>query len=479
MKYFWSSKRLTSLTSVWLLLVIQAVSKSNKAAKSVRRRDLEALKDLSDPRSVELKSTENLRAIPFEGKNPEHTRPLRILAVGTSFTWAHGIPDRKQAYPYQITTHPEFVDNIALPATGADYPAICIESMIPKTEDGRERIYDMIILEFSENQTDGLKFLVKRLRERHPEAVLLYVHVWAFVGEVKEKVTGLFPLQYGLDASAEWEWVQNTDGVGFYKIGAHCIREVCDKEQLENIIENPAVNGTVYFFPLPESPMQVLEEGWLVKDWLHLSYVGHRKVAEGVVEFMKLHEDQLYSDKPLGTWNLGDTCYDWYYTPNQAKLIRYEGAELHCHNKNDPLNPDCSLEINQRTGGTLTFHNRFDAKVPVAIGYKSRQFPVLYPKVNLSLNGETAKFIDPQYNRSTRTKAAIQLQNSPHHINAHYKIGWANPGENTIKITTAEEGPEDFRVTGIYLCGSCKDNPDGDMGMGSMNVELDPLQPSM
>jgi hypothetical protein len=510
----------------------------------LRRRSLETVtvKDVADPRSVEFKTqaaaatvkeaaaatttsssaagagTTNQRAVPFEGTPGEagHTRPLRILAVGTSFTWAHGVPDRMQAYPYQITTHPEYVDNIALPATGADYPAICIESMIPKDADANgvltSRNYDLIMLEFSENQTDGLRFLVKRIRDKYPKAVLLYVHVWAFIGEVTEVESGQFPFQLGLDATKEWQWTHNSDGVGFYKVGRPawaCIRELCEKEELLELIESPEIGGTVFFFPLPESPMTVINEGWLVEDWLHLSYVGHRKVAQGVVQFMKKHEEELYSDKdsntpeaPQGTWNLGDTCMDWGYNRENVSDVEYTGAEMVCHNVHDPLNPDCSLEVTQKVGGdgaVLTFHSRFAEQVPVGIGYKSRQSPILYPSVSISVNGGPAKVVDPSYNRSTRTAAATRLKNSVNHIGAHYKVGWATPGENTITIHTLPPSPsptssagaadandanslaptalDPFRVTGIYMCGSCVDNPDGDFGMGSMNTELDALQP--
>ena len=51
---------------------------------------------------------------------------------------------------------------------GPNYPSICTQTLI-----GNDNVYDIIILEYFSMVYDGLLQLVKRLRQRFPDAILI------------------------------------------------------------------------------------------------------------------------------------------------------------------------------------------------------------------------------------------------------------------------------------------------------------------
>merc|ERR1719410_2115303 len=94
---------------------------------------------------------------------------LRYLTLGASTTWGSALEDRYTAYPYQLSPN---VSNLAIRACGSNYPSICTQSMV-----GNDNIYDVIILEYL-NSEDGIDVLVKRLRQRFPDAVIIMLLLW-------------------------------------------------------------------------------------------------------------------------------------------------------------------------------------------------------------------------------------------------------------------------------------------------------------
>eukprot|EP01083_Nonionella_stella_P048732 130112_1 len=68
-----------------------------------------------------------------ENENPN--KKLRILTLGGYVTWGAGIDERTNAYPFLLAEdHDHIVTNVAIRATGSDYPAQCISSMLRKKE---------------------------------------------------------------------------------------------------------------------------------------------------------------------------------------------------------------------------------------------------------------------------------------------------------------------------------------------------------
>jgi hypothetical protein len=132
---------------------------------NVRRRRLHDF--FTDPKSVGLKQTgTTVAAIPAAEASTRFILPaphpdvpytvvsdapasLSILSLGGSVTWGATLEDQSKAYPWLIghTLGGAHVDNLAMPATGADFPAICIESQINQLPSSDEREYDLVSFE--------------------------------------------------------------------------------------------------------------------------------------------------------------------------------------------------------------------------------------------------------------------------------------------------------------------------------------------
>ena len=212
---------------------------------------------------------------PTLSDNSSRRRPIQILALGGSNTWGAFLPDRYRAYPWLIgealnNGDSNQVDNVAMRATGADYPSLCLESMIPNSAD---KNYDVILFDFVLNGTNGFSLLLKRLRERYPDAVLVYVHIWNILSLAREASSGKSPGAIGLNPDLDWVWAwkrkNNSLGDSFNPNGdgitRKCPREICDGSVMEQLTID--AGGYIYKVPIPETPKQALLNETFGPDW--------------------------------------------------------------------------------------------------------------------------------------------------------------------------------------------------------------------
>ena len=125
---------------------------------------------------------------------PQSLNRIRYLTLGSSATWGHGLEiydeteynketetprmrskkrGHLQAYPYLLSPR---VHNAATKTGGPELSALCTESII-----GNKHRYDVIVLEFSFDTSngDGLKLLAQRIRQRFPNATIIFVQLWS------------------------------------------------------------------------------------------------------------------------------------------------------------------------------------------------------------------------------------------------------------------------------------------------------------
>lgn len=105
---------------------------------------------------------------------PDHERKanndIRYATFGTSFAWGATLKNREaEAFIWRLSPD---ASNFALRATGSEYPAKCLSSMI-----GND-VYDVIILEFAMRVNKSTLALARRLRQRFPDALIICLKVW-------------------------------------------------------------------------------------------------------------------------------------------------------------------------------------------------------------------------------------------------------------------------------------------------------------
>ena len=110
--------------------------------------------------------------IPEEERKPDSE--IRYAAFGSSVTWGSSLDNReREAYIWRLSeSDQDRGTNYAIRATGPNYVAACLSSMIGEEE------YDVIILEYYMHAQEGLLTLAKRVRERFPEAIIIMTRFW-------------------------------------------------------------------------------------------------------------------------------------------------------------------------------------------------------------------------------------------------------------------------------------------------------------
>mmetsp|Transcript_15800 Transcript_15800/g.22581 ORF Transcript_15800/g.22581 Transcript_15800/m.22581 type:complete len:457 (-) Transcript_15800:486-1856(-) len=440
----------------FILLILQTVVVKSQLRGNNENHNRDAdrglLVELWDPKTVVEKKTNPYSEVGVwkYPLNPATLkRPMRILAFGASVTWGAALHDRHHAFPWLLgEPFLEHVDNLSMRATGADYPSICLESMIP---DAETKEYDVILLEFNKASSNGFHLLIKRLRERFPDAVIILVHLWGLITVAVEKESGLGPTYVGLDPHRNWVWMDGDDTFNPNGNKEICDRDICDGHVMEQLVKE--AGGYVYKLPLPENPKIAIDEGWFASDWHHLSHTGHKVVTDGILEILSQHQGDIFKGKRLGSFGLGDQCFSWFMD-GDVKL-EYDGEVKLLGPKEN--SEKWVVEIDPVNGGSLSFHSKFPFPVPVGLSYMSKREGSNYTVVEVTLN-DNAVSIDPNYNLFPRPFV---------HIAVLYQIGWAHPGKNRLTVRTVDHRGKPFRIVGVYLCGVCAET--GNMGSGALN----------
>ena len=416
-----------------------------------------------DPKNVDYKPKHQIN-FPVHHGRPELEgvpRPLNILSIGSEHTSGATLSNQYDAYPWLIG-HPfhNHVDVLSFRPSSADYPSMCLESVSVRGD--YRASYDLILLDFNLNGSDGLPLLVKRLRERYPDAVLVYVGLWSLMTNMEEAGTGKTILEVGHDPSRDWKWKDEDFYVTGGLPGTTCTREICTLEELQKVMQT--YGGYVYEFPRPKSPEVCIREGWFIEsDWHHLSETGHRVLANDLIFFLHDKHEALFNNyKSVGEWGLGDQCYNWMSSGSNPLATNGELVDLLANV--DVESNRWALQFSSEEEGEIIVDSKFDIPVPLGIAYFSRYDPADFNIVVISVNDETSYEIDPSINKS-----GLYIKNAVMSTFAH--IGNASPGKNIIKITTKEIRSRPFQVTGIFLCGACAEN--GHLGQGAANFHIE------
>jgi len=364
--------------------------------------------------------------------------------------WGAKMKDHTLNYVKILTPYPDQADNLAMRATGADYPSLCMESMINY---GTEKNYDLILFDFVMNNTDGFPLLLKRLRERYPSAVIVYVHIWSLVHLIVEEGTGRRPNEIPRREWNKRDWVWK-DGDTFQSSAPKlCGREVCGLDEMSKLVAD--VGGHVYFMPRPShvTPRNVIDMGWFGPDLHHLTEIGHQVLADGILQLLSPLKSELFSVKPFGTFGFGDQCYNWFETGKVDLEIKGGTlVNMLAQFSENPEDKKFVLEIDPDKGGEIYFKSKFIVDAPLGLGYMSQSEPRNYPIVEITANyNQPPILIDPNKNRSFRGHV---------HITAFSHVGWAKPGDNVIHITPKEKTKYPLRIIGIYICGICAESGD-------------------
>jgi len=360
---------------------------------------------------------------------------LRFLSFGASITWGTGVKDRlTETYPKILSPS---ATNLALRATGPNYPSICTQSMVG------DEMYDVITLEYFIRASDGIERLAERLRERFPKAVIVFIQLWNpkmisyrenihmnMWVEEKGLVASDPELLAAVEATRSLEWKFNMKPIrGSIEI----------LEDTANAVNGYILKGP----PFPMDNYETIDVKHLLlstrrmfsDDWFHLSEEGHWEVARSIQALLQTLRAQR-SDE-LGTWGKGDLCHKWYETgtvqipfSQQVSLAQFKPSK---HALQFP--PE---------GGTITISNPFgEPRLLTACYMTTGPAPTIYPRTEILINGDLS--------RSLTVDPVCNDFDFPVHVSTCTRIGAVDPGLNVVSISPLETTQQPFRVVGVAL----------------------------
>jgi hypothetical protein len=401
----------------------------------------------------------------FPHQQHQLRKNLNILTLGGSITWGAAIPDKQKAYPYMFRDlDGHSVTNLAIRGTGADYPASCITSMLNDAENDDSQNYDpnvpfdVIIFEFSINGINGFELLFKRLKERFPDALLIYIDLWSLS-------------RSQIDSSEARKMVEDAGGYVYY---------LGNKD-----IYHPTTHFD--FHDLNLSP-EITQPDWIVElfadDSHHLSQNGHSLVRD-VVKSIIEQNIQLPENPKFGSWLGGDVCESWFQDGNTSLQI-IEGGSMQ---EFDVDKHKWAIET-EDSGLVLEYFHVGENAAQIKFNYMTKatkKFDATtskYPPVLVKIEQDEAAIANLKRPEIGSDAWVDPVENGIHlgffsasnwdnegwtfieglnrslafresHVSESSAAGMIQPGKNFLLIYPMDKKEYPFRITATIICEAC------------------------
>lgn len=264
-------------------------------------------------------------------------------------------------------------------------------------------VFDVIILEFSPYSgpmLDDFTRLIKRLRERFPDATIIFLPMYMPLMDVQYKKRAIFDyiltqqIKTPKDPHFEELIRDLEDSDLVFPPQSYALKEYFEavRAQDGHVVEFPVFTGDVKQFILEN--LNYFGSDAKPWDFIHPSALGHMMIAATIRD--KLVE--IYSQpRPIlsngvGRWLGGqDRCISWFPNGNITSEIR----ELRHMEMVNFMESDgkWALEVGKH-GGTFNLLCPFD-HCNVYISYMAKGPEREYPRVTVTINGMHPTLIDP------------------------------------------------------------------------------------
>jgi len=402
---------------------------------------------------------------------PQSSDSIRYLTFGSASTWGDGLEDpQQQAYPFLLSSD---VHNAAARVGGLSLSAICTQSIV-----GNHRTYDVIVVEYKDEDADSVIQLAVRLRQRFPSASLVFVHIWSPATHIvyqnnfgstlklmdwwhqhhsirnpsseerdKSSFLGSFEFQSAILSSdpQRWSFVDHSEESALIEstiqaVGGH----ILNVPLLSPDASIPTVLTTPSVMSLFQADQPTL-----------LSPKGHQTVAQAIKSLL---QQENILDRPnrhaLGSWGNGDACNMWYATGDASVLRKRRRASLVDFSREDDGVHKHAVEIS-RHGGSLDVTNPFEEPRMLYLTYmtaaiQSDSTVREYPRTKISLDGKPTLLIDPVHDR-------LQSANNDNHLTRTTAVGLVPPGRTVLRLDSLDAtSTSRFRLVGLHFLNKGK-----------------------
>jgi hypothetical protein len=391
---------------------------------------------------------------------PQDEASIRYLTFGSSSTWGEGLEHpHEQAYPWQLSPQ---VHNVAARVGGISLSAICTQSIVG------EGVYDVIVLEFSDTDVDGVIQLAARIRQRFPLAQMIFVRLWSPVTHVVyDGTTPLLDWWSKLNQQQQQPENKEDSLLQSYPFQSALLNSDSNKwsfanyyleaARIDQVIEQ--VQGYLYQLPFPDAsllPIPIIltsSPGMALFQDANprlLSPQGHAKVAEGILRLVRQAPPltSLNGRNQVGSWGSGDDCSLWYGTGDYSTLRSRRRASLVDFSKGTDGFHKHAVEISRR-GGSLDVDNSFPETRMLYLTYMTAASPQEkknavreYPRTKVTVGGKASLLIDPVHDDADNDR----------HLTRTTAVGLVPPGRTVIKLDSLDpDSTSRFRLVGLHF----------------------------
>ena len=416
----------------------------------------------------------------------------RILAFGTSRAWGSGLKDRHNAYPFLLSPN---VSNLAIRATGCEYPSLCTMSMLESDTN-----YDVILIEYnhvsSNSEAKHFRRLALRLRHRFPNATIIFIYAWSpFEYTITTTMSAsehggpahivtknahdvrreLFPTIHGIRSAPRLEamWRAIAAASSPHSAPSDSSSAMSNWQRHANHKSRDwirktadAVQGHMWELPIHEDPTANLEINgkWFLPDCTHYSKAGHVAIQQGILQLLLSLQEreellpsggephkELVRDDVVGHWIGWDQCTSWF-----------ESGDLDSANSHISSNMTMREFANQKYAleapGWITL--QLERRSMLHINYMAGGPEQIYPTTRVVLKtGSGSHTVDvvPVVETNVMGKSAV-------HVVLTLPIGMVDAGVSQLEFIPLEEGQNPFRIVGTIA------SSDDDMGSNTQLI---------
>jgi len=304
--------------------------------------------------------------------------------------------------PGQITRR---VAHIGDGLSGPRYISSCLQSLVEEYAAYPEhQNMDVIVLDYFSKATDGLYPLVRRLRARYPDAIIIVLRVWkpTHINWIKDgKRRGSLKdwgdhmsqllnktLRYGTE---EWFYYFNKTRVQL---------EWQDFTDRDRILHHVVQEFGVKLFRLETdiNPKMAIwkNHDMFYPDYVHVSVIGHRHLYFAIMHFVnEAVNEEGYdpSTAQQSTWGQGDSCHSWYtdgvINVRKSNNLKKEEFRVGARSTNYDSHVVYALSTGMdhpNSGGHIWVNNPFHGPRHLILSYMTTgPAPSKYPTVDITV----------------------------------------------------------------------------------------------
>jgi hypothetical protein len=342
--------------------------------------------------------------------------------------------------------------NLGIPSGGPVHPLACTYSMLHQTNGvADDQSFDVIVLEYADSLFSVTLQLAKRLRQRFPKALILFLDMWLMVYFQNipsgGKHLNVWSLQRGFATSSSGAG----DGGGGI-IEPRLAQRVLNKTKADDWVYlkdefaysdshkkriGHGVQGHVVTAPIPANAHEALSlptREYFFRDMNHYSVKGHEYVANLIRTYMteELHF-RTYHDPTMEPWEHTDQCNHWLKSGflDPQLVTSHRGAPAMVVNEFNPLAHKFALEVREPTGW-FTVQNNMEGSAQLTIEYMLTGPDCMYPEMQISIQTSGGELSSGETNKPMVLGCVETPYPNQVHISHQVWIGTIPPGGSTV-----------------------------------------------